>query len=80
MKNALWRIRFSILKWFLGILESLSARIRDQLGVVVPARRTENTMMVRGFVRSRLPYGGPRTFTRRKFTQPVIFTSDDESE
>ncbi len=80
MKNALWRIQFNILKWFLGILESGSERIRIKLGFIEPARRSENVITARAYAPRRVPYGGPRTFTRRKFTQPVTFTSDDESE
>jgi len=74
------RIEFAVLKWFLVVLESISARIRIKLGLVEPVRRSDNVILARTFGARRVPYGGPRTISRRKSPLPVTFDSNDGDE
>ena len=66
-----------VLRKILSMLDALSARIRCELRLDEPTRRPTTVLEARSLWRT--PYRA-RTFSRRKFAQPVTFESGDDSD
>ncbi len=80
MKKFLNAVKVAILVRILHVSDSLSARIRLNLGLYEPARRPSVVIEARSFRPGRVPYAGPRTFSRRNRLRPVEFESGDQDD
>ena len=80
MKKFLNTAKVSILVAILNISDSISARIRRNLGFYDVARRPIAVINVRSFRSGRVPYRGPRTVSRRKSPLSVQFEGGDDDE
>ncbi len=80
MKKFVNTAKVAILVGILHISDSISARIRKNLGFDNVARRPSPVINVRSFRSGRVPYGGPRTVSRRKSPLSVQFEGGDDDD